>query len=545
MNMKKLLWILLATTFLLYGCGDDGDKMPGAEFLEEGETSLIASIEQFVTTRLTFSERKGTWEKGDEIAVYCTNGTFVYFRLVGIGGTARALFAGKIPEGYSLGNIAFWGPKEYLKKLDGNNLHVNLPTDYQIPNGEIPALMVAGISEGDNTIEFKHMCGFLKITVSNVPVKTSKLIVKADGKNLAGEYICDVRNGEAGITISNGNVPVTCSFTEVGNKISANIPVPIGRYQNLSFMITDNEDKELIRQNFEEADFVVSRGSKQTVSAVCEQEVERSFITICGVNWALGNLMYDEGNGAEGFQPGWRLGYTQWEYFHYDEGNDASEARQDVAMSEAGYDHFNFGGIEDALSNSTGSYARPDDYEFNIQGKMYVDQQCTNETNNYDAARYGDIAYWASKGICSMPTKEQLKTLYNVASFQFGYIVTSTGCRVYGVLFTNPDEERITNNEAKEFTEADLESGLFLPRAGRRAKSNDGTVVIHTRTQGVYWSSTTWAQKPADAGFTSEYSTYLWIHPNPAYQIDYGYTMDKNCDRSCGFSIRPIVNLDK
>ena len=37
--------------------------------------------------------------------------------------------------------------------------------------------------------------------------------------------------------------------------------------------------------------------------------------------------------------------------------------------------------------------------------KMYKDIDCKDETKNFDEAKYGDLAFWATKGKWRMPSK--------------------------------------------------------------------------------------------------------------------------------------------
>ena len=46
------------------------------------------------------------------------------------------------------------------------------------------------------------------------------------------------------------------------------------------------------------------------------------------------------------------------------------------------------------------------------------------------------------------------------------------------------------NTTAVEFTDSDLESGLFLPKTGRRASSETHSKIRYFNNQRAYWSST-------------------------------------------------------
>lgn len=61
------------------------------------------------------------------------------------------------------------------------------------------------------------------------------------------------------------------------------------------------------------------------------------------------------------------------------------------------YDHFNWGGIANpflcAAEHSAVAAVGTD-----ISGRMYTSQECTAATTDFSAAKFGDLAYWASTG---------------------------------------------------------------------------------------------------------------------------------------------------
>jgi hypothetical protein len=205
------------------------------------------------------------------------------------------------------------------------------------------------------------------------------------------------------------------------------------------------------------------------------------FVEVCGIRWAKGNLQYDAVNGGnDTFQENWKLAPNQWHYYRYDEGLESYE----VLKSDKQVDHFTWGvcGDWDYLHDVT-IYSTAKNTDINT--KMYVDADCETETTDYRSARYGDIAYWASKGQYRMPTAKELDVLIYTASYQYGYYLTEDGIKVYGFLFTTPDGNRITNISEKQFTDEDLSKGLFLPFTGG---SHTNRIIIEG--DGAYWGAT-------------------------------------------------------
>ena len=141
-----------------------------------------------------------------------------------------------------------------------------------------------------------------------------------------------------------------------------------------------------------------------------------------------------------------------------------------------------------------------------ISGKMYSDITATIEVTGAGAFKeiytftsagnhnelWGDIAYWASKGQYKMPTAADMKKLHNEVHKIAGVYTTPDGKKVWGELFTTilPGESRKTITAAIELTDADLESGLFLPKGGRRYNKDSSSLINAVSTQGTYRTST-------------------------------------------------------
>ena len=117
---------------------------------------------------------------------------------------------------------------------------------------------------------------------------------------------------------------------------------------------------------------------------------------------------------------------------------------------------------------------------------MYTDQSCINATTDFAAAKYGDVAYWASNGKYCMPTKADMEKLYAEA------------CRtaaiyngVNGVYYYNPGAGETAGvvEGVKELKSADMAVGLFLPNSGRGYDNKDYTL-YNIDGLGTYRTST-------------------------------------------------------
>lgn len=238
------------------------------------------------------------------------------------------------------------------------------------------------------------------------------------------------------------------------------------------------------------------------------------YVSVCGIKWARGNLQH---SGEE-----WKIADHQWEYFNYVDGNTGSS----VSQSTSQMDHFNWGvcGVN-ALTTSNNLCAK--NVSQDISGKMFTDMSCTNETSDYSAALYGDIAYWATQGAWRLPTQAELEKLYNEASYQYGYYTTEDGKNVYGYLFAPPKKGgRVENTSARQITDEELAGGLFLPATGCRIYA--GNTVSNGGKNGYYWSS-----QYRDAG-NNNYAYYLELQPT---QIRWAGNASYY-----GRSVRPVKN---
>ena len=164
----------------------------------------------------------------------------------------------------------------------------------------------------------------------------------------------------------------------------------------------------------------------------------------------------------------------------------------------------------------------------------------------------GDVAFWASKGQYRMPTKGEINNLYaktavgngsTHAHLQAGYYMVGNK-KVNGILFTSCPSWETTTYEttAIELTDADLESGLFLPKAGERttnkADSYNSGSVKYFNTWGAYWSGTYGGM---NEGF-EDCAVHIFFASNNA--MSYGYTSSPSNTISgktiIGNCIRPV-----
>lgn len=553
MNMKKC-FIMLAAAVLFVACGDnDNNNNFEEELSRSGKVSLVASIESMNTRMSMPSTGHGRWEEGDQIAVACSDGSFVTFDLEGTGGTIRAKFTGEIPAGLTLGKVAVW-PVGMAERVDGDEVMLKFPSEYSDNAESLNIPMVAAI--GDSwEIEFKQVASYASVSVGNLPEGTASLVIDGAGKNISGNFIQKISKlGTSGVEESLGDDGIRYTLNSPAAKVAFDVPIPSADYDSL-VVTAFNAGGDALASQTKRYSLSLGRGTCPSLAYTMVEPpvvIKIPYVEVCGVKWALGNLSYDAAGGDKGFRGGWKLAPRQWYYYHYNQRaafNTSSKPyngtaqRTDVATTAAAYDHFNWAGIADSFSKSTESYANPEPGT-DLAGKMYSDQACKNEVKDFDQASFGDLAYWASNGLCHTPTVAELKAVYDQASVKYGHLVVpdpedeSGSIKVWGYLFTNPDGERVQNLATdNELSEDEINSGLFLPVSGRKASSSD-TQIIHTRLQGLYWTS----QAASKAGYA--YLLQLKMDNSVDKRVAFGeaQVLNTNYPNNSGFCIRPVVN---
>ena len=563
--MKKSLLYILSACALVAGCvkpnAPEEKYTPEIVFSRTGTVELEVGIENAMTKATMTPTGEGRWEKGDEIIVACTDGTLVKLTLNGTGSTRRAFFKGEIPEGKTMGDYAFY-PASAIKSFDGENVTFEMPSEINSTKG-VCSVMAAKIEEGNPKIELKQFYAYMNVRLQNINNVTKTLLLSSDIA-LSGEVTANVDNAmTSGIPVAAGeNAGIAFKFAGAPDKsLVVSIPVPAGIINSLKATTFTGKDKEMVKVEL----LAVPSITKRAATFDCEgklpdwadKEPIPGTVLICDNYWAMGNLQYNAaGTTKAGFQDHWTLADKQWHYFSYDiaeafnknsKAYNGTTQRADIPATRDAYDHFNWGGIEDNFSYNN-KFATRADGGVDICGKMFTDAELTTETKDFAAAKYGDLAFWASKGQYRMPTEAELSTLFEKANAQYGYVlikdasgqqvkVNDVDLKVWGWLFTEPTDPRVVETTEREITETELTDGkgLFLPLGGRKANSSD-TQVINTRCIALYWAGTTATISNPEYN-SSKFSVSLNLK-NGSY--GFGYEHGTAYDRKSGFHIRPV-----
>lgn len=215
--------------------------------------------EEFISTKLTYSNGQTIWETTDYIAVCIRNtqtGAIQYSKGTSLGA----------------GNFGFaYDPTIYVRDYyaiypngwqdSGNygnpDLSVTLPIEYDYSLIKSPALMVGMVAEQNDSkvLQFKQFCGCLRLTVTGVPSDTDAISIVFD-KCITGSFVIENPDGsKPAISVNDSGLPteVTVYFdsptTTENGSYEFNIPMPAGQYSTIAGAALDVNGGELATGN--------------------------------------------------------------------------------------------------------------------------------------------------------------------------------------------------------------------------------------------------------------------------------------------------------
>lgn len=593
--MKKIITLLAV---LAVSC--TVEEMPGTGDAGTCVTSITVSLPQ---TKVSVDETDGkcTWDEGDCIAVWDASASrYVEFTLTEGAGKAGAVFsANGIVDLTDGADMVYPSSYAYSIAKDGE-LVMNVPNvlDHS-SDSKVPVVLRGNVSlKGEvPSGTFSHELGIIKFTLHDVPAYAAGFVLKSESDALAGLF------QDGNYVSSHSSKAIKFSFPyKTGYNYSTDndgdadpddaviyVALPAGTYSGLSVYFIDGDgdiiegtQKKMKPAALAAGDYVI-----MPVLDLKKSQLRKDYVKVIGVKWAKGNLVRDAQNSwhsvqegvDDGFQTGWGLHDEQWKYINWDGSlNQSGYTDRYTQNNNSYFDVFSWGGIgrqasyrSGRLVPSTSNYdisckvfwgyvntnlekCRPENLEQLEGDACFSSELASNGNSQYTkdgkaAAIAGDVAYWASKGKYCMPKKGLLSALSHhttsKASFQYGKYV-SGDVTVYGYLYTTPQGDVVRSNEEVTFTDADLESGLFLPFTGRRSNRENG-VIINQRSQAIYRSST--FGDPSNATHP-QCATSLWFEGSALPQYGYthgkateddGYSSICTLSNAAGGCIRPVL----
>lgn len=504
--MKKNLFVMAALAVLATACVKEQqptDQTPA----DVEKTVLAVSVEQ---TKAMVDEADGavSFQTGDELAVWFqteeTAGTRVVFTYTGKLEDGSAKFeadAASIPAEFISAKAAY-----PAASLDAKGAF-SLVRNYTYTPGSIPVYVrsenVVKNEDGGLSAQLSHNAAIFKFTLHDIPAYAAGFVLET------------TKNEGATVIAIKTSFPYKTGYTadpeDHSNDIVIHSPAAHSSYVSRVYLVDGDGDMiEGSERKFKQTNNDISHNDYIIMPAIDfkKANLRKNYVKVCGVKWAKGNLQCIQNEGDATFQNGWRIAPYQWHNLHYKEASEKSGGKATAygySNDSYKFEHFNYGGIaRQARFVSATNYIENPASGLDISGKVYSDINATKEVTGDAAFKeidtfasanhnelWGDIAYWASKGQFRLPKNTEMVELHGVSDKLAGYYKTSDGAVVYGYLYRTPNPSRETSGTNQEFTDADLESGLFLPKAGRRgATSSSSGTIINVMTQGMYRTST-------------------------------------------------------
>jgi hypothetical protein len=571
--MKGNIFMMAAVAVLAMACAKE---QPASVNPSEGLAEIRVSVPD---TKVAIAEQTGvcTWQDGDKIAIFFasavdeenepTAGVRIEFTYDGLyeDGSAKFVSASELPAEYVSAEAVY--PASSMSEAGKNSL----VRDYVYDADSVPVYLVGDVvTNADGTLasSLEYNASVMKFTLHDIPAYAAGFCLYSKRPDTLNED-GTVKTGTA-VTIKT-SFPYKTGYTadpaDNANDIVLYSAIAHSSVPKYVYLVDgDGAEIEGSRKNFT-GDATVGHDQFIVMPRIDfkKAELRKDYINIMGVKWAKGNLRYDSSVSVEGNQPGWHLAPEQWEYYGYDvmsstvSGNDyvynpdtVSEMR--ISRTSAKFDHFNFGGIG-KWSYDINNYVKsvPATEAKEISGKIFSDQGATVEvtgdarfaSEGTDApALYGDLAFWATKGKYKVPSYDEMTSIHNQASKIPGWCVVD-GIKVWGCLFRCPDlgytrQTDATANQNREFTAADLETGMFLPYAGRTAETEDA-IVINQRKQMAYRSAKYIKTNSSGAKYyCAYYSNTPSLKRYDAWDAN-GSNKNAAWSGAAGFSIRPVI----
>lgn len=583
--MKRILSIILCAAVAAIACSKQFVSEPETK----GEGILTVSAGLPATRVAVDNAGKVVWADGDAIAVYNTDGTKFTLTISSGVGTDYAKFSGSF-TGTLNTDLAVY-PAEYADDAPGT---VSIPR-YVERKDNVPAVMASTLTVSGTDVEavcFHHLMAVVELSLKDVPAYACAVkIFSKEGAQLNGTYTinaaldgvtCPVGDS---VTGTNDRVVYFPYKTAYGAAAITKVYVPVApfEYKDLKIRVLDG-DEDIIEGtavNFKVSDTNLAAGDYLAMPELAVRTLvgtaRDKFIKVEGVKWAKGNLRVKE---ESSYDAGWQAGFNifehQWQtaYGERDGITVTNYLTSDVDRDSKFFDLFNWGGLGRSCQFNNSGFITSTTAKFDISGRVFTAREGSESDLNaaeitgddrfaywdvfsgynsgvVDASTgtgnppiFGDVAFWASKGQYRMPTSAEivkLRTNSSAATGQAGYYNTPGGDKIFGVLLTSTPSWATPsmNTTAVELTDADLESGVFLPKAGRRASSNTHAKIRYFNNQGVYWSSTF-------GSLATDHTTSATI---VAWKLNfdgglYGYTTNLNGDEwgdvKAGNAIRPV-----
>lgn len=276
MNKAGLIFSALCAILIL-SCARELPEDGGQDVIGEG-VPLTAVAADPMPTKAAIDDGTGvfTWTEGDQLAVFAEHekyGKRYYFAKLPSEETGKTISTFKLDYYGERRNFAVYPATYSLDSYStASDLRITIPANYKM-SVSAPALyppMVAVNEEGQD-LDFRHVCGLLRLTLNQVPVNTRRIKLWM-GENIVGIYQVDVSDPDHPfVSLENPvaagsskdvtftlNTAVTASTRD---GIILNVPLPQGTYWNLALTFYTDLTSTVYNQ------FRLYRGKKRVIKA--------------------------------------------------------------------------------------------------------------------------------------------------------------------------------------------------------------------------------------------------------------------------------------
>lgn len=310
--MKRIYYNIISAAIIVVGCvscSSDNLFMSGSNQLMANE--VVASVESQASTRVAIVDaatKSLVWTSGDQISVFDANGSSSTLTLKDdCANQSTGTFGGELNEGFGTMVSAAY-PTENTT-LSGTTLTMSIPSVISLKDAitvgnnkayKFPLPMFGKFS--DNNVEFKFLTGMLKLSLSNLPANTEKVIITAD-QPISGTFTASTSADVpilASTSNESANKKITVSFdalAEPGAKVIY-IPLAAQEYGSINVQLAGKYDgstestKEMVSWTSKTVD------RKYVYTAAYGYTIEIDATTPSAVSNAIQNIIQNAEEGS-------------------------------------------------------------------------------------------------------------------------------------------------------------------------------------------------------------------------------------------------------
>ena len=294
-------YLLLLPLLLAFSC-----QREEAVLQDDDQLQLAASVEPLsIGTKADIATDTGkfSWTEGDQIAIWFSSASVTrYFDALFTETNAQGKGIFLTHKNGTREHYAVY-PAAYAQNSNHGdpNLYVVLPENYEIDNTGAtwkayyttfsPVPMVAQNVNGQD-LEFKHVGGVLRLTLTGVPAGTKKVVVYT-GNKIWGDFAVDVTDiSKPFIFVENplsAGTGENVSFTFLNvftstETLTLNVPLPVGTHETLSVAVYNASDEPLGFANSTEAFAILRAEGIQETMAISNNQDGLATFSVSGTS---------------------------------------------------------------------------------------------------------------------------------------------------------------------------------------------------------------------------------------------------------------------